>query len=523
MEKFFNTAGPIKQDLHYFIPMEQRWDLEEVMHLIRQQKYFVLHAPRQTGKTSAMLDLVEVLNREGVYQAVYANLEASQGAKENVARGIRAVVVEIASRLDYFHQSPLLENHISGIFDRVGEDKALSETLTFWAQETKKPVVLILDEVDSLVGDTLISLLRQVRSGYDKRPGQFPHSIILCGVRDVRDYRIRSAKTNEIITGGSAFNIKAESLRLANFSYQNITDLYLQHTAQTGQTWEEGIFDLAWQYTAGQPWLVNALAYEVTHHIRQFRDRSLPITCEAFREARERLILRRDTHLDQLTDKLREDRVRRVIEPMLSTETVEAKHRPDDVQYVSDLGLISIGPGGELTISNDIYREIIPRELTWSFQTMIPERQMWYLRPDGLLDMPKLMRGFQAFFREHSAHWIERFEYKEAGPQLLLQAFLQRIVNGDGRIVREYGLGRGRTDLYIEFGPDFEQKIVIELKIRHSSLENTLTQGLPQTLGYRDTSGAKEAHLVIFDRNPAKTWDEKIWERVEEGVFVWGC
>lgn len=192
MEKFFNTAGPIKQDLHYFIPMEQRWDLEEVMHLIRQQKYFVLHAPRQTGKTSAMLDLVEVLNREGVYQAVYANLEASQGAKENVARGIRAVVVEIASRLDYFHQSPLLENHISGIFDRVGEDKALSETLTFWAQETKKPVVLILDEVDSLVGDTLISLLRQVRSGYDKRPGQFPHSIILCGVRDVRDYRIRS-------------------------------------------------------------------------------------------------------------------------------------------------------------------------------------------------------------------------------------------------------------------------------------------------------------------------------------------
>lgn len=269
---------------------------------------------------------------------------------------------------------------------------------------------------------------------------------------------------------------------------------------------------------------MNALAYEVTHHIRQFRDRSLTITCEAFREARERLILRRDTHLDQLTDKLREDRVRRVIEPMLTGEVVAQEFPDDDIQYVIDLGLVQRTPDRTLGISNEIYREIIPRQLIHSTTTtMTQEKTAWYLRPDGLLDMPKLMRGFQAFFREHSEHWIERFEYKEAGPQLLLQAFLQRIVNGGGRIVREYGLGRGRTDLYIEFGPDFEQKIVIELKIRHSSLDNTLSQGLPQTLGYRDTSGAQEAHLVIFDRNPGKTWDEKIWERVEEGVFVWGC
>ena len=89
----------------------------------------------------------------------------------------------------------------------------------------------MFDEIDALVGDTLISMLRQLRAGYEERPKRFPISVILCGIRDVKDYRIHSSN-KEIITGGSAFNIKAESLRLGDFSREECLELLidLQHT-----------------------------------------------------------------------------------------------------------------------------------------------------------------------------------------------------------------------------------------------------------------------------------------------------
>jgi pimeloyl-ACP methyl ester carboxylesterase len=122
--------------------------------------------------------------------------------------------------------------------------------------------------------------------------------------------------------------------------------------------------------------------------------------------------------------------------------------------------------------------------------------------------MQKLLSAFQQFFREHSDAWIEGFSFKEAGPQLLMQAFLQRIVNGGGRINREYGLGRKRTDLFIEwpidetqgyFGP--VQRVVLELKLwKKGSLEAVLADGLPQTVDYARQCGADEAHLIVFDQ-----------------------
>jgi hypothetical protein len=526
MERFFNTAGPIKTDIHYYVPMEQRWDFEQVMMLIQQQKYFILHAPRQTGKTSSILSLADYLNEQGDYEAVYANVEPAQAAREDVDAAMLAITGSIASAHRYHTQTEVLEDTWREIFDKSQGHRALEKLLSFWSEAADKPVVLILDEVDALIGDTLISLLRQIRSGYQSRPQRFPSSIILCGVRDVRDYRIHSSRSQEIITGGSAFNIKAESLRMENFSKAQVAYLYQQHTEHTGQVWEEGILDLAWHYTAGQPWLVNALAYEITYNMRPYRDRSKLITVEAFREAKERLIQRRDTHLDQLIDKLREDRVRRVIAPLLGSEEINEAIPEGDLQYVIDLGLVHRGESRSIEISNAIYQEIIPRELTYTTQvTMAQQQPAWYLRPDGSLDMPKLLAAFQDFFRKHSEHWIERFDYKEAGPQLLLQAFLQRIVNGGGRIEREYGFGRGRTDLFVEFfdHQGNTQGIVLELKLLRGSLEATLAEGIPQTQAYLDQCGAAEGHLIIFDRDPQRKWEEKIWQRDVEGIQVWGA
>jgi hypothetical protein len=349
-------------------------------------------------------------------------------------------------------------------------------------------------------------------------------------VRDVKDYRIHTTQEG-IITGGSAFNIKAKSLTLGNLTESECRALWLQHTEATGQVFEEAIFEALWADTRGQPWLVNALAYELTWDNRSLRDRSITLTMEHYRAARESLILSRATHLDQLTDKMKEPRVHRVVAPLLQSAEDPRELHDDDLQYVEDLGLIRRKP--VLSIANGIYQEVLPRELIIGWQTGMSMPQAPYLTADNRLNMPKLLEAFQQFFRENADSWLERFDYKEAGPQLLLQAFLQRIINGGGRIGREYGLGRRRTDLYIEWAVDAAQgytgpvqRIVLELKILHRSLQATLSDGLEQTAAYARHCGADEAHLLIFNRDPSVSWDEKVWQRQEtlDGVkvAVWG-
>ncbi|MFZ1708273.1 MAG: ATP-binding protein [Anaerolineae bacterium] len=526
--RFFNTAGPVNCEKHYCLPPLQRFNLDEILALLAQEKYFVLHAPRQTGKTSALLALRDLLNHEGHYRALYANIEGAQAARSNVEMGITHVVQTLASwARDTLHDDQA-ERLSREVLASHAPTAALEEFLTLWTHAQPTPTVLFLDEIDALVGDTLISVLRQLRAGYTKRPQHFPSTVILCGVRDVRDYRIHSDQDQAIITGGSAFNVKAESLRLGDFSRTDTFSLLQQHTDETGQPFEAAALELTWELSQGQPWLVNALAYEVTFKMPAGRDRRTPITTEMIQEATERLILRRETHLDQLVDKLREPRVRMVIEPMLEGVDLDQAIAQDHIQYVVDMGLIRRGTEG-MVIANPIYREIIPRELTFVSQLNLESttQPAWYVRPDGRLDMPRLLTAFQQFYREHSEHWLAGMPYREAGPQLLLQAFLQRIVNGGGRVEREYGLGRRRTDLLVIWPhPQGVQRVVIELKVQYKSLAQTIAEGLKQTRAYMDATGTTEGHLVIFDRTPGKSWEEKIFQRaeVENGVAmtVWG-
>ena len=186
--------------------------------LIRQKKYSVLHAPRQTGKTSALLALRGELNAGGELRCVYVNVEGGQSAREDVGAAIRAILSALAREACHTLDDRFVEDVWPGILDAAGPHDALQATLARWSESDTKPLVLMIDEIDALIGDTLLAVLRQLRAGYPGRPRRFPQSVILCGVRDVRDYRIRSSAENAIIAGGSAFNVRAESLRLGDFS-----------------------------------------------------------------------------------------------------------------------------------------------------------------------------------------------------------------------------------------------------------------------------------------------------------------
>ena len=494
--RFFNTEGPVKEDRHYCLPPLERWDLEEILMLIDQEKYFLLHAPRQTGKTTCLLALADRLNRDGHYRAVYANLEPAQAARENIAMGMAAAVEQIAhSARDQIHDDQAT-GLAAAVLAASSPPTQLEEFLTRWCAQSSRPTVLLLDEVDTLIGDTLIALLRQLRAGYPKRPAQFPQTVILCGVRDLRDYRIHASAEKSVITGGSAFNIKAKSLRLGDFTEAEVRALLQQHTDETSQAFAPEALAAVWTLTQGQPWLVNALAYEACFERRDGRDRRQPITRAQIDQAKENLILRRVTHLDQLADKLSEDRVRRVIEPMLAG-TLMTNVPEDDRQYLVDLGLLRRDGTGGLVVANPIYREVLPRVLAGGPQDTLPYIAPTWLNADGSLNPEQLREAFLAFWRQHGQPLLGSAPYHEIAPHLVLMAFLHRVVNGGGTLEREYAIGWGRMDLCLRYGA---LTLGIELKVWRDGEPDPLSEGLGQLDGYLAGLSQDRGWLVIFDR-----------------------
>ena len=193
----------------------------------------------------------------------------------------------------------------------------------------------------------------------------------------------------------------------------------------------------------------------------------------------------------------------------------------DDVAYVLGLGLI-VREGGVFRIANPIYREVVPRALTWIEQHQIYQETAWFVRDDGSLNLPKLMEEWQLFWREDGHLAAEGYAYRESGPHLMLMAFLQRVVNGGGRVEREYGLGRGALDLMLFWK---EERHVIEVKLRRDT--ETEKRAYSQICRYLDHIGRTEGWLVIFDLRSQKDWSERLFRRDEtiddKLIHVVGC
>jgi hypothetical protein len=321
----------------------------------------------------------------------------------------------------------------------------------------------------------------------------------------------------------SPFNIVTETFTLKNFTQEEIATLYQQHTDATGQQFEPDAVELVFEQTQGQPWLVNAIAREIV--VKQLkRDYSQAVTAAMVKEAIQTIILNRPAHIDSLLERLKEERVRRIIEPMILGEG-DVDTESDDFSYAIDLGLIC-KHNWMIIPANPIYAEVIVRKLTSATQEKMQRSNNPYQMPrylkDGHIDMDYLMRDFQQFWRENSAIWETKFDYEEAAPHLVLMAFLQRIINGGGNINREMAVDKGRIDLCMVYK---DQKYPIELKILRG--KKTLPEGLEQTAGYMDTFGCAEGWLVIFNRDLEAKWDDKIYMRKEavegKNITVVGC
>jgi hypothetical protein len=511
MARFFNTAGPCLPDKHYMIPSGRR--LGQIWSLIEVEAYYVIHAPRQSGKTTLLKDLARALNTEGRYAALMVSLESftEPDKDREIPRIISAILADAGRQLPVAQRPPA---------DGVPEDNpsvALREFLANWCAQLDRPLVLLLDEVDSLPPPVLVSVLRQLRDGHNARPAPFPQSVALCGLRDLRDYKQEIRPDGESRGTTSPFNIKTESLTLRSFSAEEVSELLGQHTAETGQPFTAEADAEIFHQSQGQPWLVNALAaWLTTRYDALVPERSEPVERHHVLAAREILIERRDTHLDSLVDRLGEERVRRVIEPILVGSLPADATYDDDFSYARDLGLVTV-QGGLRTIANPIYQEVIPRVLTHQTQTAIPLDPAWFVAEDGTLVMPRLIEGFVQFWREHGEVLLRGMPYHEAAPHLSFMAYLQRVINAGGQVHRELAVGTGRADLVVERGG---RRDIIELK--RAQAYKALERGLEQVSRYAQRLGRDVGYLVLFDPESSLPWEQRgtVEEHEHGGVRV---
>jgi type II secretory pathway predicted ATPase ExeA len=516
MAMCFNTAGPCVPGKHYMLSPARRF--AHVMRLVGEEKYFTVHAGRQTGKTTAARWLVDRFNEGERYRALWVDIQTA-GAQPDPAKSFRTVLnmLQMALRLDWPDAPPL--DH-----ERLLKDPstAVLMALQQLSAAASRPLVVFVDEADGLVGEAMVSFLTQLRTGYLGRSrSPFPHALALIGQRQVRDYALAAEDRRAVAWLGttSPFNITAEASTLEPFSRDEVAELLDQHTEHTGQRFEPEAVERIFYLSQGHPWLVNAIADQVVN--RDVEDRTVAVTGSHVEGAKETIITERRSHIDSLLARLREDRVRRILEPMLVGGKAPDDVLDDDFAYVRGLGLIALRDR-VWEIANPIYREVIPRALTFVQQTQMREETSWYVRAGGGLDMPKLMAAWQDFWREDGHLAAEGFTYREAGPHLMLMAFLQRVVNSGGRIEREYGLGRGALDLMI-FWQD--ERHVVEVKLRRD--ERTLAKGVGQLARYLDGAGLGEGWLVLFDLRKKLGWSKRLFVREVEHegkrVRVVGC
>lgn len=486
--RYFNTAGPCKPDIHYMLPVSSR--LPEARRLIDQQAYFVIHAPRQVGKTTTMMELARELTAEGRYTALLVSMEVGAAFNNDPGAAELAILGTWRGNAEVWLPKELQPPP----WPSAEPGQRIFTALKTWALASPRPLVLFVDEIDALENDALISALRQLRSGYPNRPHGFPWSLALIGMRDVRDYKVASGGGERLHTA-SPFNIKLESLTLQDFTAEEVAALYRQHTAETGQLFTDEALHRAFELTQGQPWLVNALARQAVEFIET--DLAKPITRDVIEQAKEKLIERQDTHLDSLVERLRESRVRRIIEPILSGSSDVSALPPDDVRFVQDLGLVRRTDKGGLVIANPIYREVIPYMLSYVTRAFLPQIQPTWLRADGTLDPDKLLEAFLTFWRQHGQPLLKSVHYHEIAPHIVLMAFLHRVVNGRGTLEREYAIGSRRMDVCLRYGPT---TLAMELKVWRDGERDPLNEGLEQLDSYLSGLGLETGWLVIFDQ-----------------------
>jgi hypothetical protein len=512
--KFFNNSGPVNQFDHFCVSPIKRLDPNKVWQLILQKKYFLICGPKQCGKTSYLLALAMMINRNGHAKCLYFNVESLRGTEGDLEESIRSIMFEISSRARDNFGDDYLDDLVAGILEKRGPYQALNELLTQWSKRSDKPIVLLVDELDTLNGSVLTSVLSQIRAGYDKRPNLFPQSIIFCATHDVIHKQ---------------FNIKDATLKISFLHREGLDDMFADYGARTGIKIEKEAVDQIWRYSSGQPWIVSALAGELFHEIAPSKGKKV-IGPDQVTEAIDNILAKRGNHIEYIAAQLQVDKVKRCLIPLLTGGAGLEELADGDLTYVQEVGLVTID--GEVEISNGLYADMIPRSLYTPVSYMINLDSRDFSRKDQGIDAVKLLSTFQAFFRNHIDRLVKLVDYGEAGHVLVFHALLQKMVDFQTSVSRDFSLSKNRVVFHLKRTDPKEQDLCFYVKQAHISLldsyKGLAVQAADEAAEYlaANPGFSGEMHVIFINSNSDFDWVYRI-RSAKRGnpnspVYLWG-
>ena len=500
----FGTQGPVNPEEHYVVPRTA--EIADFLKRIKEGRYIVIFAPRQTGKTT-------------FFQRALATLAADAATATYFPISLNFDIYKSLSVSDFYNclYEEICEE-IASVFQSRGESP--SETLIDFLENiqlsdhislrrffrrlarlvNKQQFVIIIDEFDGIPPAALSNFLHTLRHIYIAGKPRCPHSVGIIGVKSITQLSYDRSI--------SPFNIQDE-FHLPNFTLEQVRELFGQYTDEVGQAFASEVIESIHKQTSGQPVLVNRFAQILTEEMDI--PKTEMITREHFAKAHTRLLEEDNANLTHLVTNIRKDlRFETILMKIVSYDRgVPFILRNEIISELATYGVIAKGAGGMCEIVNPIYQQCIMQ----TFQPLIngleaeyfPENThkdfFDYLTPSGQVEMAPLLDNFKGFIARAGYKILQVPETpQEFVGQYLLSAYLDQFIRGvGGAMFLEVQTGRGRIDLLICHN---QRKYIVETKIWEGA--RRYAAGKKQLAAYLKLEGATEGYYVVFDhrQNP---------------------
>lgn len=510
MSKIFNTSAVCRPEIHYMVDLSDR--LEQIKKMVDRGDYFTINRARQYGKTTMLRALGSFLAENYVVVSLdfqmmsQSDFEKESSFSEAFARevleeiaNIEEVSVEIITRLQRLADGKEGKGRLAELF----------QCLNAWCGQSKKPIVMLIDEVDSAQNNQVfLDFLAQLRGAYinrDKRPAF--QSVILAGVYDVKNIKQRLRPDGEHRVN-SPWNIAADFLLDMNFSVKDISGMLAEYESdyQTGMDIKE-IAQFIYDYTSGYPFLVSRICKLMDERItgsEGYFDRKLVWTKEGVLEAVKILLIEKNTLFESITGKLADyPRLRELVYSLLFTgRKISYNPLSPSIEIAEMFGFIK-NSRGDAVISNRIFETVLynlflSEEMLDSeeYRTALQERNQFI--QNGHLNMKLILEKFVVHWGDLYSSADEKFIEDNARKFFLL--YLKPIINGTGNYyIEAQTRDNKRTDVIIDY---CKEQFVIEMKIWRGNAYHE--RGEKQLAEYLEYYHLNKGYMLSFNFNKKK-------------------
>jgi hypothetical protein len=518
MSKKFNITGKCHPNRHYMADTSQK--LAQTFTMVENGDYFIINRPRQYGKTTMLYAIADWLSQSDNFLVFNISFEGiGDSVFEEEERFCTRFIELLATYAEIYDK--LLHHSLLQIAHDATDMNRLSNIISKILNQTKKKVVLIIDEVDKSSNNQLfISFLAMLRNKYLAQDDYKTfHSVVLAGVHDVKSLKLK-LRPDAAQKYNSPWNIAADYNVDLNFSPSEIKPM-LDEYAQTKNVIMDTTF-IATQlfyYTSGYPFLVSKLCKIIDEQILPTKT-TKTWTYHDLEIAVKQLVGESNTNFDSLVKNLENNES---LYQLAYNIAVEGKSIPFNIhESTMNLGAlygIFVNNNG-LAIHNKIYKEIMVNYMIAGMTRMHLAKGYdfdgKYKNADNSLNMEAVLTKFQAFMREQYSKKDRDFLEREG--RLVFLAFLKPILNGSGYDFKEVQISEERRlDVTITY---FQHKYVAELKIWRGAKAHK--EGLAQLVDYLDRLVLDKGYLLIFDHSETKKWVTKRIRTQGKKIFaVW--